>query len=457
MLASLRALRHNRDGGVLLYVALSMALLLGLGALGIDTGRMMLLRTQMQNAADTAAMAAAVQLDSRGGARARAEDVARNAFRAQSGLPADSADLLIEEIRFYSSLLDETPATSDADALAVEVVVEQRQLNFLFAGFLHMANGNEDGDRSTTIGARAAAAPQPFMCHAPPMMMCNPAEVDSSLDLTDPSNAGRQVVLNEPSGNKAGPGNFGMLALPDGSGGANRLEGALAAVEPEDCYSLDLTTEPGKMMGPVRRGINARFDLNSHPYPAPNVINYPADGNIDSSGILLGNGVWDPYAYWQAMHQHQGHVPPDYLTQYTRYQMYLYELGEIFARQTGSGRQTIYPFSGTPPTGFEEVIPNKPQMPQAVGATEKNRWEDSTPESTPLASNGPLRRVFRLPLINCQDQDVKGRGIYVVDEGYIEVFITQEVDSEDRILAEIIRPVTPANHPDYHANVRLAR
>ena len=56
---------------------------------------------------------------------------------------------------------------------------------------------------------------------------------------------------------------------------------ALAAVEPADCYTLDVSTAPGVRTSKVENGINARFDVpGGLPYPAPNVINYPKDTEI---------------------------------------------------------------------------------------------------------------------------------------------------------------------------------
>ncbi|MBT3265395.1 MAG: hypothetical protein HN372_13690, partial [Acidiferrobacteraceae bacterium] len=91
-----------------------------------------------------------------------------------------------------------------------------------------------------SMGAVATAGIDPFICHAPPLMMCDLMEFDPAQDLTAPSAAGRQVQLKQSqnSGSPLAPGNFGLLSLPDGSAGAADIERALAAVEPEDCYCL---------------------------------------------------------------------------------------------------------------------------------------------------------------------------------------------------------------------------
>ena len=55
---------RDKRGAVAIYIAMVSLLLLGSGVLAIDCGRMAVLRTQMQNAADAAALAGAVELES---------------------------------------------------------------------------------------------------------------------------------------------------------------------------------------------------------------------------------------------------------------------------------------------------------------------------------------------------------------------------------------------------------
>ncbi len=59
----LRSLWRDRRGAVTIYVVISMPMLLGIGALSIDLGRLMSVNTELQSAADAAAMAGAAELD----------------------------------------------------------------------------------------------------------------------------------------------------------------------------------------------------------------------------------------------------------------------------------------------------------------------------------------------------------------------------------------------------------
>ena len=54
--------RDDTRGVLAIYVVLTLTLFLGTGILAVDFGRLTVLRTQMQNAADAAATAAAARL-----------------------------------------------------------------------------------------------------------------------------------------------------------------------------------------------------------------------------------------------------------------------------------------------------------------------------------------------------------------------------------------------------------
>jgi len=54
------------------------------------------------------------------------------------------------------------------------------------------------GPTTRTLNAAAVARVRPFICHAPPLMMCDLGELDSDLNPTKAQNIGRQIRLNEP-------------------------------------------------------------------------------------------------------------------------------------------------------------------------------------------------------------------------------------------------------------------
>jgi hypothetical protein len=288
---------------------------------------------------------------------------------------------------------------------------------------------------------------------------------DSAADLRNPSHAGQQVRLKEQgSGGTWAPGNFGLLSLPDGSSGASDLEAALAALTPEDCYKLDVTTATGSKTQKIVDAINSRFDLTGNPWPnpAPDVINYPRDAElIASSSEKLGSGDWDLSGYWTA--KHGGSVPAD-LAGATRYQTYLYELGMPFAR---NGKQTLYPMpdDGTLPTGYDLITPPSAAVPVAASTSNKdNPNYDGVPRASNPTAYGDVekdyeRRVVQVVQLECTTLGVKGKHDYPTQANYLEIFITESMQNPPNadLYGEVIRSLSPINTPEFHANVKLIR
>ncbi len=284
-------------------------------------------------------------------------------------------------------------------------------------------------------------------------MVCDLGETDPTMDLALQSNIGRQIVLKPPPSGSAswGPGVYGLLALPDGSIGADDIEDALAAVQPAECYSLDVSTAPGVKTNKVKHGINARFELDHLPYPAPDVINYPKDVEIEADPtVVMGSGNWGIDAYWTA--KHGGPVPVE-LQQgpqsASRYQVYLYEQGLQFGR---NGWLTIYPVNGALPGGYTLVSPGGQSIPEDAANPDDPDY-DGVP-SQPVASNGYARRLVQVAVLQCVADGVKGSHTYPTNGNFLEMFLTESVDDK-AIYGEIVRPLSPSNDPDFHANVKL--
>jgi hypothetical protein len=272
-------------------------------------------------------------------------------------------------------------------------------------------------------------------------MACNPAESGSADDdILDPDNAGRQLLTKKgPGGGSLAPGNFGLLCPPTGNCGASNVGNALAN-DPGSCYSSTVTTSPGVQTNQARNGINARMDAgNKNPKnPAQNVIDYARDSDMSGSTII-GNGDWDPVSYWTA--NHSGEFEPTDLVNYTRYQVYLYELGEIFYR---NANKTIYPTDNiTLPGGYSTVTPAAASIPAA-----------GVPTSTP--SSDIKRRVMKVAVLNCTALGVQGSGDYPTFGRYVEVFLTEEVaTSQANTYAELVGPLLQQFSDDIHVNVQL--
>ncbi|MSP67120.1 MAG: hypothetical protein EXQ96_03275 [Alphaproteobacteria bacterium] len=456
LLPRLAGCLRDRRGSLATYLAIFGSPAVGAGALSIDFGRIAVLRAQMQDSADAAAISAAAQLDGRDGARGRADTVARNALLQTSGLSSNGATLSVQDVKFYLTY-GATPvlAVNDSQAKFAEVTLAPRQVTLMLEPLLASLSGGvvESAREMTAI---AVAGPKPTICHAPPLMLCDFVEIDPSQDLRDPANVGRQVRLKEPPSSGSAtwaPGNFGLLALPDGSVGASDIEGALAAVAPGDCYDIDVITATGAKTNKVKDGINARFDVpgDPWPFPAPNVINYPRDAAlIANTSAKLGDGVWDLNGYWAA--KHGGAAPPPDLAGASRYQAHLFELGLAFGR---NGKATIFPVTDALPAVFTLVTLPGASIPVATSSANANNSDFDGVPSRAVASNGQARRLMQVAQLRCIAENVQGHGTYPTDGNYLEMFITETVKDPPAaaIYGEVVRALTPTNSPVFHSNV----
>ena len=95
-----RLIRSQR-GAYLVIVSLLLVVLIGFGALALDLGRLFILRSEMQNAADAAALAAARELGREAGAQGRAILAARDEIakliKKHLGVGGETVDGLIAQ------------------------------------------------------------------------------------------------------------------------------------------------------------------------------------------------------------------------------------------------------------------------------------------------------------------------------------------------------------------------
>lgn len=451
-----RALHADRRGAVALYVALAGSLLVGSLVLAVDVGRTTILRTEMQNAADSAAVAAATQLDGSEDARSRAEGLARGTALDSSSLAG--GELTVSQVEFFSAFGDggTTAATSDSDARLVRVTMDTQSIHMMFGPVINALTGS-DGNSAKNLEAVAVATTAPIICNAPPFMICDLTENgNNAVDVMDPDNAGRQVLLKEGGGGGVAPGNYGLLCV-DGDCGANAVEDGLADLENGACVGTDVETSPGSKTNKVRNGVNARFDTGtfSPKNPARNVINFPRDTGLTGSAII-GGGNWNRAGYWSA--KHGGAALPAELNGATRYQVYLYELGETFGRSNGgTGKSTQYPIENALLAGYALIDPPPASVPVAVSNANKNNNNfDGVPASNPVAQD-PERRIVVAAILRCKAQNVKGHGEFDTDGRYVDLFLTETVSAPPvaDVYAEIVGPLNSTTSADFHINAQL--
>lgn len=254
----------DKSAAVAPTVALSLFALIGAGGIAFDYSRMASLDTELQNAADQAALAGATQLDGEARAIERATAAAQglltnSTLMANDGLPTG---ITVPTVIFYESEDDAendtngfTDVTRYADAHFVRVAVAARRANFALTPIV---GAFTSGD----LGAEAVAGLASAICKTPPVMICNPAEPEGNTNadypFDHPAGVGIRLVIGAPDA----PGNFGFLQTGYGTG-AQALASALGFnTPPANCLPTNgVDTEPGDKDA-VRAAFNTRFDMS---------------------------------------------------------------------------------------------------------------------------------------------------------------------------------------------------
>ncbi len=254
-------------------VALSLFALVGAAGLAFDYARMATLDTELQNAADQAALAAASQLDGESQACERAVAAARELLVNQTVLANDGQSVKVDvpdsavclgdaatpgdpeieddpnaSIRFFQDKAATVVATTNDNANFVEVIVETRKANFALTPIV---GSFTSGD----LAAKARAGLGTALCKVPPLMVCPPTGAEIDWDAW----RGRGIRAVSNSGPNWAPGAFGYIGPQD----ANSTQIGLAFQNPVfQCQEVE-GEQPVSTGAPTPAivAINTRFDI----------------------------------------------------------------------------------------------------------------------------------------------------------------------------------------------------
>lgn len=300
------SLWRNVDGAVAPTVALSLTGLIAAAGIAFDYARVASMDTELQSAADQAALAAAAQLDGEDGACERAVAAARNMLANQTKMANDNGGLAVTiadpgvcngdttitfdadaSIRFYQDKDKTDPSDDDSNAKFVEVQVADRKARYALTPIAAaFSSGN--------MTAIAFAGVNSAICKVPPLMLCNPDENDDpAFTIGDYVGKGIRLIAND-GGGTYGPGNFGFLDVGAGNGATTLREELGATNVPGDCASGDgVDTETGSIIT-VRDALNTRFGIyesGSLQQPCGNDRSgCPPSANIRKDLVLQGTG-----------------------------------------------------------------------------------------------------------------------------------------------------------------------
>lgn len=213
----------GENGSVLVLSAAAMVVMLGMTAMVVDIGALVLEKNRLANACDAAALAAARELPSRIDARQKAEE-----YLGFNGVSSGEANISF-------------------DAGNTRITVEATRVKDLkFARVL--------GLRQSSVSARSVAA------------FGAVSSITGIVPFGIPDQAlvfGHEYQLKAAAHEAYGPGNYGALAL--GLRGAKNYENNLKYGYSGTVSVGDwIETEPGNMSGPTEDGVNYRLSRCTH-------------------------------------------------------------------------------------------------------------------------------------------------------------------------------------------------
>ncbi len=457
----------DRQGAIVIYVAIALPVFIGMTLLAVDGPRLYNLHTFLQKGADAFALAAAAELDRKPTAIIRANRAIANLISNQHKFSnSGTATVAVSGVRFLSglpandaSIIDSSFDTTDpALARFVQVTVVTQTLNTLFpASFLGASN-------TATATARAVAGFNSAVCKFTPLFMCNPFEGTgiSIFDAVhDPSIKKRQIVLRKKDGGSTqySAGNYGFLQPPGGEHGADALREMLGLVRPPACFIQNgVNLRPG-FIASADQGLNVRFDMFDGPFgsnkndpdfrPARNVRKgygytgnacnaspeppnqgFPDDscfatGSCPYMGGRMGDGDWDIDGYKSA--NNLGAIPFSNSNSTSRYNVYRYEIDNNLMNIPSNGGEVGAPqcYGG----GGLTDDPDRRILNIAVlDCLQHNVADDNSGNSGPPVPVTAFVKMFLTkPVSQGPDQDIYAELVDVVEPGTVSNEIARDL------------------------------
>jgi len=292
---------RRQRGAVVVLTAIAMLVLLGIAAMSLDGGHMILNNARLQNIVDAAALNAARVLSDESSAGASASVAAGLADVAARNILETNVDdtgysefdddtFTTKTVIHFSTTLnpfvpDEASDVGDTMPRFVRVTVSDVELLEWFMQIFGLS-------KAVTVSAVSGPLQQ-RPCDLLPLVLCLREDVIAEPDYIDGVSGvggfffGELAVMKIAAGDDktVGSGNFQLLSLPGGNGGKNvmlNLAGAFGS-----CPS-EFKTKPGNTVGPVVKGLNTRFTDPTNPQLDPDL--YKAD-NVDAEYL---DGIPDP-------------------------------------------------------------------------------------------------------------------------------------------------------------------
>ena len=474
----------DQSGAVAATYALAIIPLVAIIGLAFDYARVVGMDSELQAAADQAALAGATQLTRSAGSMELAIAAIQGGLVTNSTLLSNDgaggtvaitdADV---QIVFYNTKADAENGTNPilstetgrfSEAGFVGVTVDVRTANYAFTPIVGAISGD--------LAASAVAGVGSALCRIPPLMICNPDEDpnETNSDFNAASRVGYGLLAKPGGGSQWTPGNYGYLDL-----GANGAVGVRQALgwdgPPGQCLSqsgvdTDEPAEVDTQTGNIASGpqaINTRFDiyeaqgcvnggtcspaLNSRKDMMRAVDATPATGNSCS---IHNSGWQNPTNPYYPTDATVDYVAPIGSMGHPRDKCHAVRDGDPGncrndAFGDGNWDRAAY-FATHFPIGFnpgvipkagaqltrhevytwEETNQNTALLDTPAGATGSDLTTRNRPVCGPAygwnAATAPIdRRRMTVAVINCEQHDVKGNSKDVPVRRWVDVFLVQ--------------------------------
>ncbi|HEV2802191.1 MAG TPA: pilus assembly protein TadG-related protein [Pyrinomonadaceae bacterium] len=259
--------RRGERGSVLAISTVGMLAFLLAAGLCIDISHFYLVRGELQNAADAAALAGASALNSDDGGIEKAADYAIESLNKyefnQKGVTIPRSNVLFAKNLNGPYMSEATAKTQAKDIRFVQVVVPPAAVSTTFAAPVLGAARNVSADATAGM-----SVPLNNFCDYIPVSVID----------NEPTYfiKGQTYTIRREPGSAVTPGNYQILAI-DGSGASDDRIGLGRGVRNCKGAGEYVQTKPGVSAGAVRQGINTRFGVYEGGLEPDE---YPPDENV---------------------------------------------------------------------------------------------------------------------------------------------------------------------------------
>jgi hypothetical protein len=395
MRRQLQQLPKRQRGSVAVVVGIAIFVLVGMIGLALDMGQMFVNKTELQNAADACALAAARELDGNTDALTRA-DAAGVLVGTQNlvGFQAAAVALTAADIS-YSAHLSPNSAyetSANADPITAKFAmckVERSDIGMWFMGVLGF------GDQTVRAYAVATLAPSQTTCAIPIGLCKMPGGSAPSFGLM----VGQWYGGKFESGTPSTTGSYNWIDFNPGGGGANELKDLFSG--PGQCELPPVGTQVGQQgqIAAAADAWNTRFGLYKGAY---NLTSSPPDftGNAYTQ-IGIGDASATTWPNAAPQNAYSGTDPSGATANYQ------------------SAKAANTPYQSSNPAGIN-----------GIGAY-------SIEQSGTLGQFGSQRRVALAPIVDCEA--LAGTNPQTVAlQGYACILMLNPIKGPDDVVMEYL-------------------